>query len=143
MTAVEAIGSPGHGGIETYNLEVEELDTFFVGAVGAGSDLVFNVKGSSIERPDVPTEADHIRGVKAPGRYNATVGSEEEARRIVRTAMPDAVEVPSAVAGQTYPIPGPGVKKWFQLQPPEPEVGNNLPHIKYEDWTGGKEKNRR
>lgn len=84
------------------------------------------------------TEDDHVRGVAAPGRYNATVGSEEEARQIVRRAMPDAVELPSGVAGEPYPIAPRGVKKWFQRQPPEPQVGNDLPHIKYEDWTRGK-----
>ncbi len=140
VTAVEAIGPPRHGFIKLYNMEVEELHTFFVGASGGGSALVHNGRGNYIKKPAVPTEADHIKGVKAPGRYNATVGSEEEATRIVRTAMPDAVEVPPGVAGQPYPIPEPGVKKWFQVQPPEPEVGNNLPHVKYEDWTGGKKK---
>ncbi len=31
-----------------------------------------------------------------------------------------------------------GVKAWFQVHPAEPAVGNNLPHVKYADWTGGK-----
>jgi hypothetical protein len=52
--------------------------------------------------------------------------------------MPDAVELPPAVAGQPYPNPPPGVKKWYQLQPPEPQVGNHDPHFKYVDWTKGK-----
>jgi hypothetical protein len=52
--------------------------------------------------------------------------------------MPDAVEVTRAVAGQPYPVPAPGVKKWFQVQPSEPQVGNALPHVKYQDWTRGK-----
>jgi hypothetical protein len=135
-----AISPPRHGFIELDHLEVEELHTFFVGGE-VSSALVHNGQGNDIKKPAVPTEADLIKGVKAPGRYNATVGSEEEATRIVRSAMPDAVEVPRGVAGQPYPIPEPGVKKWFQVQPPEPEVGNNLPHVKYEDWTGGKKKN--
>ncbi len=88
----------------------------------------------------MPTEDDHVRGVIAPGRYNATVGSEAEARRIVRRAMPDAVEVAPAVAGEPYPLAGAGVKKWYQVQPAEPLVGNDLPHVKYEDWTRGKKK---
>jgi len=140
---VEAISPPRYGFIELYNLEIEDFHTFFVGSGGSGSALVHNGQGNYIKKPAVPTEEDHVKGVKAPGRYNATVGSEEEATRIVRTAMPDAVEVPPAVAGQPYPIPEPGVKKWFQVQPPEPEVGNNLPHVKYEDWTRGKKKTDR
>ena len=86
----------------------------------------------------MPKEEDHIRGVQAPGRYDATVGSEVEARRIIEGAMPDAVEVTPAVVGHRYPVPAPGVKKWFQAQPSEPQVGNDLPHIRYQDWTRGK-----
>ncbi len=84
------------------------------------------------------TEADHVRGVGAAGKYDATVGSEAEARRIVQQALPHAVELPPAVTGQPYPNPPKGVKAWFQVHPAEPEVGNMLPHIKYADWTGGK-----
>jgi hypothetical protein len=86
----------------------------------------------------VPTEAEHVQGVQTPGRYDATVGSEAEARRIIRQALPDAQEIPAAVAGQPYPVPPQGVKAWFQLHPAEPAVGNVLPHIKYADWTRGK-----
>jgi hypothetical protein len=42
------------------------------------------------------------------------------------------------VAGRPY-LPAPsGVKTWYQVQPPEPSVGNDLPHVKYADWTQGK-----
>jgi hypothetical protein len=94
--------------------------------------------GAYPERPAVPTEADHVNGVKAPGKYDATVGSEAEARRIVRQAPPHAQEVPPAVTGQPYASPPKGVKAWFQVHPAEPDVGNPLPHIKYADWTRGK-----
>jgi hypothetical protein len=80
----------------------------------------------------------HIDGVKAPGRYDATVESEGEARQIVEQALPHALELPPAVAGQPYSSPPKGVKASFQVHPAEPAVGNNLPHIKYEDWTAGK-----
>ena len=84
------------------------------------------------------TEADHVRGVGAAGKYDATVDSEAEARRIVQAALPHALELPPAVTSQPYPNPPRGVKSWFQVHPAEPEVGNMLPHIKYADWTGGK-----
>jgi hypothetical protein len=84
------------------------------------------------------TEADIIKGIQAAGRFDATVGSEAEAVCIVRTALPHAMELPSASAGQLYPSPPQGVKAWFQVHPAEPAVGNNLPHVKYADWTGGK-----
>jgi hypothetical protein len=86
----------------------------------------------------VPTETDHIQGVKAPGKYDAVVGSVDEARRIAQQALPHAQELPPGVEGVPYPTPPAGVKAWFQVQPAEPRVGNMLPHIKYVDWTGGK-----
>jgi hypothetical protein len=81
---------------------------------------------------------DIIQGIGQPGRSDAIAGSEDEARRLVRSALPEAVELPRAVAGQPYPGPPPGLRKWFQVHPAEPTVGNNLPHVKYADWTGGK-----
>ena len=84
------------------------------------------------------TEDDIIKGIKAAGRFDASVGSEAEALRIVRTALPHAIELPPAATGQPYPSPPQGVKAWFQVQPAEPSAGNNLPHAKYVDWTRGK-----
>ena len=86
------------------------------------------------------TEDDIIKGIKKPGKFDATVASEADARRVVRTALPHATEVPAGVAGVPYPCPPKGVKAWFQVQPAEPSVGNNLPHVKYEDWTAGKKR---
>jgi hypothetical protein len=56
-----------------------------------------------ISNSPVPTDDDIINGIKAPGRYNAQVGSETDARRLLQQAMPDGVELPPAVAGQPYP----------------------------------------
>jgi hypothetical protein len=86
----------------------------------------------------LPTDAELTQGIRAPGRYDATVGSEAVARGLLQHAMPDAVELPSAVPGQPYPNPPAGCKKWYQLHPPEPGVGNDRPHFKYADWTRGK-----
>lgn len=66
------------------------------------------------------------------------VESEADARRLVRTALPHAVELPAAVSGQPYPAPPPGVKAWYQVHPAEPSVAISLPHVKYADWTKGK-----
>jgi hypothetical protein len=84
------------------------------------------------------TEDEIIKGIKAAGKFDAIVGSESEAIRIARTAVPYATELPPAVAGQIYPPTPSGVLAWFQVQPAEPEVGNNLSHVKYADWTRGK-----
>jgi hypothetical protein len=86
----------------------------------------------------VPTEAEIIKGIQGAGRYNASVYSEAEARRLLQQAMPDAIELPPATAGLPYPNTPPGCKKWYQLHPPEPIVGHVRPHFKYADWTRGK-----
>ena len=84
------------------------------------------------------SEAEIIRGIQQPGRFDAVVGSEADAQRLVRAALPHAVELPPATPGQPYPSPPQGVKAWYQLQPAEPNAGNDWPHVKYADWTGGK-----
>jgi len=81
---------------------------------------------------------DIVRGIRDPGKFDAVVPSEAEARRLIRAAMPDAAELPPAIIGRAYPSPPSGERKWFQVHPPEPSVANDLPHIKYADWTGGK-----
>lgn len=94
-------------------------------------------EGAAVAPNTIP-KASTINGIKAAGKFDDTVGSLAEARAAIRKAFPDAVELPPAISGQPYPSPPPGVKKWFQVHPPEPGVGNNLPHIKYADWTTGK-----
>jgi len=84
------------------------------------------------------TEDEIINGIKKSRKFDAIVSSEVEARRIVETALPHAIELPPAVVGKPYPSAP--VKAWFQVQPAEPSVGNDLPHIKYEDWTAGKKR---
>lgn len=86
----------------------------------------------------MPSDAEIIRGIRATGVYNATVSSEDHGRMLLQIALPDAIELPPAVAGQPYPKPPHGCLKWYQLHPPEPHVGHMLPHFKYEDWTRGK-----
>ena len=86
----------------------------------------------------MPTNPEIIQGIQAAGRYDATVGSEAEARSLLQQALPDAVELPPAEPGNRYPNPPAGCRKWYQFHPPEPSVGNDQPHFKYADWTRGK-----
>jgi hypothetical protein len=88
----------------------------------------------------VASDQDIIKGIQQPGRFDALATSEDHARELLQQAFPDGVELPAAVSGTPYPKPPPGVKKWFQLHPPEPAVGHNRPHFKYEDWTQGKKR---
>jgi hypothetical protein len=84
------------------------------------------------------SDDDILDGIRRPGRFDATAASEAEARRLARAALPDALELPRSIASQPYAGPPQGVRKWFQVHPAEPGVGNELPHLKYADWTGGK-----
>ena len=84
------------------------------------------------------SDDDIIREIRRPGKFDAIVPSEAAARRLIREAMPDATELPRAISGRVYPAPPPGERRWFQVHPPEPGVANDLPHLKYADWTGGK-----
>ncbi len=79
-----------------------------------------------------------IDGIRQPGRFDTIVASEAEAKKFVRAALPDAIELPRAEPGHPHAGPPPGVRKWFQVHPPEPAAGNDLPHIKYADWSVGK-----
>jgi hypothetical protein len=51
VVAVEAVSEPRYGMIELYNLEVEELHTYFVGSSQHGSALVHNGTGNYIKKP--------------------------------------------------------------------------------------------
>ena len=84
------------------------------------------------------TDDEIVQGIQQTGKFDAIVGSEQEAIRLVIRALPRAIELPRAQAGQAYATPAPGVRCWFQIHPPEPEVGNDRPHLKYADWTRGK-----
>jgi hypothetical protein len=119
-------------------LEARVCTPTLVEYVELGTARVQDGHGNHVKKLEVPTEADYIKGVKAPGKFDAIVGSESEARRIVQQALPNAQELPPGIAGQPYSSPPQGVRSWFQVHPAEPGVGNMLPHIKYADWTGGK-----
>jgi hypothetical protein len=84
------------------------------------------------------TEGDVIKAIRSPGRFDATATSEAEAKRLVRAALPGAVEIAPADSGQAYPTPPTGIKTWYQVHPAEPSAGFDLPHVKYADWSNGK-----
>jgi hypothetical protein len=84
------------------------------------------------------TDEEAIKGIRRPGPFDAVVESGEKARRLVRTALPHAIELPPGEPGLPYPSPSPGTGAWYQHRPAEPGVGNDLPHVKYADWTAGK-----
>lgn len=84
------------------------------------------------------TDDEIIDGIRGPGRFDAVVRSEGEADRLIRTALPDAVEIPPATASLPYPAPPTGTLRWYQSHPPEPQVGHDRPHLKYADWSRGK-----
>ena len=84
------------------------------------------------------SEEEPTEGIRAPGRFDADARSQEQAERVVRRALPHAVELPPAIEGESYPSPPPGVDAWYQRHPAEPDVANARPHVKYADWRKGK-----
>jgi hypothetical protein len=84
------------------------------------------------------SDDDIIKGIGAPGKFDPTVASEADAKRLVKSALPHAIELSPATAGQAYASPPTGAKASYQVHPAEPAVGNDLPHVKYVDWTKGK-----
>ena len=73
------------------------------------------------------TEAEIIKGITAPGKFDATIGSRTDALRVVRVALPHATELPVAMADQPYPSPPKGVKDWFQVHPADAAPGRTCP----------------
>jgi len=136
LTVVENI-RPTPRSVPVYNLRIADWHTYFVGSEEWGFSVwAHNTGECTPARPNKLKPI--IEGISKPGRFNATVDSLDEALQAVQAAMPDAIQLPDAVPGQPYPKPPPGTQQWYQVHPPEPSVGNNKPHIKYGDWTGGK-----
>ena len=122
-----------------YNLRVADHRTYFVGddtwsfAVWAHNAgwLGCGIAGEQLNEQQL------INILRQPGRHNVTVATKTEALELARKALPDAVQLPEVIAGGMYPSTQ-GIKCWFRIEPAEPAVGNNLPHVKFADWTHGK-----
>ncbi len=84
------------------------------------------------------TDDEIIDGIRQPGRFDALSPSEADAVRLVEAALSCAAEILRAIVGEAYPAPPQGIKTWYQVHPAEPAVGNDLPHVKYADWSRGK-----
>lgn len=70
----------------------------------------------------------YIRDGKGKG-VNAIVENESQARRLINEARPDLPE---------YEMYTMGSKPGYELHPIEPTYNSDLPHIKWQDWSGGK-----
>ncbi|MDW8244738.1 MAG: hypothetical protein RMJ88_16140 [Thermogemmata sp.] len=122
-----------------YNCRVAEYHTDFVGdeawgwsvwAHNAGWDGC-GTAGKQLSDEEL------LEKLTRPGRHNVTVTTKTEALNLARQILSGAQHLPDAVTGQAYGSTK-GIKKWFRLEPAEPAVGNNLPHVKFADWTSGK-----
>jgi hypothetical protein len=100
VATVETISPPRYGFIELYNLEVEELHTFFVGASGPGSALVHNGKGNYIKKP---LQAD-AQGNRIPHGFSNADEFQQFGSRL-RGGLPEGTQPlfqGSSVTGRSY-----------------------------------------
>lgn len=70
-----------------------------------------------------------IRDGKGKG-INVETHSKADAQKLLQDARPKLKEFDTYTAKE--------YKAGFEIHPAEPNVGNNLPHIKWKDWTNGK-----
>ncbi|MBX9681577.1 MAG: SEC-C domain-containing protein [Gemmataceae bacterium] len=89
VVAVESVSEPRYGFMELYNLEVEELHTYFVGSSEHGSALVHNGEGNYIQQPATPA-------ARPSPPASTPVGS---SRAPFNTAGPNA---PTTINGRPY-----------------------------------------
>jgi hypothetical protein len=54
------------------------------------------------------TEGEIIHGVQQPGRFDATVGSEADAVRIVKTALPHSLAITPGLCRAALPVSADG-----------------------------------
>ena len=105
--------------IKVYNFEVEDYHNYFV----SGLDVLVHNTCNANQK--------YIQNAKGKGN-NLTVNSQEEALNLIKKAKPDLKQFPT-YTNEKY-------KAGYEIHPPEPNVGNVLPHIKWKDWSLGKAK---
>lgn len=118
--------------VKVYNFQVEDFHTYHVGSLGVlvhNSDC--NVDAMRAGKPgskEWKEAKKYIKEGKGKG-INVSVSTEELARRLINEARPELSE---------YPRFEMGGKPGFEFHTPEPGYNYDLPHIKWQDWTGGK-----
>jgi hypothetical protein len=142
---VEAV-TPVDGEEAVYNFRVAEYHTYFVGSeqwrfgIWAHNSYMGNIVGpespaSSLPTVKVtPTVTKNFSQTTGKGA-NIRVSNQQEAESLLKDAFPEIYKNPTPTYSQQPPKTA-----WWQLHPSEPSVGNDLPHIKFQDWTGGKSK---
>ena len=83
-------------------------------------------------KPGSPSWKESKKAIKeGKGKgINIEVSTEEQARQLLNEARRDMKEY-EKYTKEPY-------KKGFEVHPTEPNVENNLPHIKWKDWSTGK-----
>jgi hypothetical protein len=108
-------------GIPVYNLKVSEYHSYFV-AEAEEHDLIL-VHNASYN--------DVLKAIKAGG--DTVKGDPVPFEQAIHALIQSIKGIKCADVGNTYNHPSPGTTKWFRIEPAEPSVGNNLPHIKWHD----------
>ncbi len=142
---VQGIATRGESAA-VYNMRVEGFHTYFVGcgewAFGVWAHNTYknlrNPLSSTLRASQLPVQKitqSLVRSFsQATGKgINIRVGNQKEAMSLLEAAQPRAFKNPTATYSKR------GGFGW-QIHPPEPNVSNDLPHLKFWDWTGKKSK---
>ncbi len=104
--------------VKVYNFRVADNHTYFVGDTGIG---VHNANYKPAEKS--------LKQAKGKGN-NFKVNTKADAIKMIESARPNLSEYPA------YTKSAP--KSGYEFHPAEPNVGNDMPHIKWWDWSNGK-----
>jgi RHS repeat-associated protein len=120
LTVTDSLFEEHKQGIDVYNLKISDYHTYYV----TESDehkliLVHNATYNDVLKA-VRAGTDTPSGDPAPF---------EQAIHALINALGPGVKC--ADIGPTYNSPSHDVQKWFRIEPAEPWVNNNLPHIKW------------
>ena len=102
------------------------------GGFGGNSEIELPENTINAGKPGSPQWKDAVKTLReSKGKgINIKVENQADAHRLMKEAGLD-LELKPTYTNEPY-------KAGYEVHPAEPNVGNNFPHIKWKDWTGGK-----
>lgn len=131
-SVINTYQEPHNEGVAVFNLRIADYHSYFVAESDvATAILVHNANYGQI-----------LSAVRAGANTADEAKGLDEALHAVKFALDDLSEGKAKFLGVMEPEESysstAGVSKWFRIEPAEPWVGNDLPHIKFQDNATGK-----